>query len=75
MTMVDSRLNIETLSPLELQEFLFFYANLRSHSSKSGIGCFRLLLSFQSQRFLQVAFYSLKVEWIFVLIGRIVTLS
>ena len=54
---------------------LFFYANLWSHGSKSVQDVSRLLLSFQSQRFLQVAFYSLKVERTFVLIGRIVTLS
>ena len=34
---------------------------------KVGIVCFRLLLSFQSQGFPQVAFYSLKVERICVL--------
>ena len=28
MAMVDIRLNIDTLPPLELQEFYFFYTNL-----------------------------------------------
>ena len=69
MTMVDIRLNIERFATFGATRVLFFYASLQSQS------CFRLLLSFQSPRFLQAAFYSLKVERIFVLIGRIVILS
>ena len=66
MTMVDIRLNIETLPPLELQEFYFFTA-IYGHIVQSRYRMFPPFVKFSVS--------VLKVERIFVLIGRIVTLS
>ena len=56
MIMVDIRLNIETLPPLEPREF-YLLRQFMVTKFKVGIGCFRLLLSFQSQRLVFVFVY------------------
>ena len=73
MTMVDIRLNRNFVTFGATR--VLFFTPVYSHKVQSRYRMFPPFVKFQSQRFLQAAFYSLKVERIFVLIGRIVTLS
>ena len=59
MAIADIRLNIETVPPLELQEFYFLRQSTITQF-KVGIGCFRLLLSFSLRGFSRLHFIILK---------------